>query len=54
MVCRAFRHFNGVPEQVLLDNARALVDHHNETNREVVFNERLSAFARYWEGRPVA
>ncbi|QFU01017.1 Integrase core domain protein [Halomonas sp. THAF5a] len=50
----AFRHFNGVPEQVLLDNARALVDHHNEANREVVFNERLSAFARYWGFRPVA
>ncbi|MFB9146952.1 IS21 family transposase [Halomonas alkalicola] len=50
----AFRHFGGVPEQVLLDNARALVDHHNAATREVVFNERLAAFARYWGFRPVA
>ena len=26
---RAFRHFSGVPQEVLLDNARALVDHHD-------------------------
>nr|WP_219983316.1 IS21 family transposase [Halomonas sp. A11-A] len=49
-----FRHFGGVPEQVLLDNARALVDHHNAATREVVFNDRLAAFARYWGFRPVA
>lgn len=43
-----------MPEQVLLDNARALVDHHNAATRGVAFNERLAAFARYWGGRPVA
>ncbi|MGM0693407.1 MAG: hypothetical protein ACQEUN_08380 [Pseudomonadota bacterium] len=43
-----------VLEQVLLDNARVLVDHHNAASREVVFNERLAAFARYWGFRPVA
>ena len=37
-----------MPEEVLLDNARALVDHHDAATREVRFNERLHAFARYW------
>lgn len=50
----AFRHFGGVPQEVLLDNARALVEHHDPTTREVRFNERLLAFARYWGIRPRA
>jgi transposase len=50
----AFRHFGGVAEEVVFDNARALVDHHNPATREVVFNERLHAFARYWRFRPWA
>ncbi len=44
----AFRHFGGVPQEVLLDNARALVDHHDVATRTVRFNARLQAFARYW------
>lgn len=50
----AFRHFGGVSQEVLLDNARALVDHHDAATREVRFNERLHAFARYWGFRPRA
>jgi transposase len=50
----AFRHFGGVPGELLLDNAKALVQHHDAATREVVFNERLHAFARYWDVRPVA
>jgi hypothetical protein len=50
----AFRHFGGVPGELLLDNARALVEHHDRATREVTFNERLHAFARYWGVRPVA
>jgi transposase len=50
----AFRHFGGVAQEVLFDNARALVDHHNAATREVRFNERLHAFARYWGFRPRA
>jgi transposase len=50
----AFRHFGGVPEEVLLDNARALVEHHDPATREVRFNERLRAFAAYWGFRPCA
>ena len=41
----AFLAFGGVPEEVLLDNARALVEHHDAVTREVRFNARLHAFA---------
>lgn len=44
----AFAHFKGVPAEVLVDNARALVSHHNPTTREVRFNDRFRAFADYW------
>jgi transposase len=50
----AFQHFGGLPAEVLLDNARALVERHNAGTREVAFNERFHAFARYWGVRPVA
>jgi transposase len=50
----AFRHFGGVTREVLLDNARALVQHHNSATREIVFNERFHAFCRYWDFRPSA
>lgn len=44
----AFRAFGGVPEEVLLDNARALIQHHDPVSREVVVNPKLHAFARHW------
>lgn len=50
----AFRHFGGVTEDVLLDNAAALIKHHDAVTREVVLNDRLHAFARYWGFRPRA
>ena len=50
----AFRHFGGLPGEVLLDNARALVKHHDAATREVEFTDRLHAFVRYWDVRPVA
>jgi len=43
-----FLRFGGVPTEILLDNARALVEHHDAATREVRFNARLHAFARYW------
>jgi len=43
-----FRRFGGVPEEVLLDNARALILHHDPASREVVVHPRLHAFARHW------
>ncbi len=50
----AFHHFGGLPAEVLLDNAKALVERHDTGTREVTFNERFHAFARYWGVRPVA
>jgi transposase len=50
----AFWHFGGIVEEVVFDNARALVDRHDPATREVVFNARLHAFARYWGFRPWA
>lgn len=50
----AFAHFGGITAEVLLDNARALVSSHNVQTREVVFNERLHAFARHWGFTPKA
>lgn len=44
----AFAAFGGTTEEVLFDNARALVERHDATTREVVFNARLHAFARHW------
>jgi transposase len=50
----AFRHFGGVPHEVLVDNAKALVDEHNVQTREVKFNDRFHAFCRYWGVTPRA
>ena len=50
----AFWHFGGTPEELLVDNARALVELHDATTREVRFNERFAAFCRYWSVRPRA
>jgi transposase len=50
----AFRHFGGVTRELLLDNARALVEDHDAQTREVRFNDRFHAFCRYWEVVPRA
>ncbi len=50
----AFDHFRGIPEQILLDNAKALVKKHNPNTREVIFNEKFSSFASYWNFTPKA
>jgi transposase len=50
----AFRHFGGMPREVLVDNARALVEAHDAQTREVVFNDRFHAFCRYWHVVPRA
>jgi transposase len=51
----AFRHFGGVPQEVVFDNPRALVDHHDAATREVRFNActplRLPRSARPSDGR---
>jgi hypothetical protein len=50
----AFGYFGGPPRELLLDNARALVDEHDAHTREVRFNERFHAFCRYWDVVPRA
>ncbi|WP_159983858.1 MULTISPECIES: IS21 family transposase [unclassified Novosphingobium] len=50
----AFLRFGGVPAEVLVDNAKALVEHHDAATREVRFNARLHTFARYWGFSPRA
>ena len=43
-----------MPGELLLDNARALVKRHDAATREVEFTDRLHAFTRYWDVRPIA
>jgi transposase len=50
----AFLAFGGVPEEVLLDNPRALVAAHDAVTRTVVFNAKFFAFARHWGFTPRA
>lgn len=50
----AFLHFGGVPSELLVDNARALVASHNRATREVVFSDGLAAFCRHWGVTPKA
>jgi transposase len=50
----ALRHFEGSPEELLIDNARALVKSHDLQTREVVFTDVFRAFAAYWGFRPRA
>lgn len=50
----AFQHFGGIPKEVLLDNARALVSKHNPLSREVLFNDRFHTFSNDWGFTPKA
>jgi transposase len=44
----AYTTFGGVPEEVLMDNPRALVERHDAASRTVQFNDKLIAFAKHW------
>lgn len=50
----AFRFWGGVPEQVLVDNARALITLNNPRTGELVINPTFAAFARHWGFTPKA
>lgn len=50
----AFTTFDGVPEEVLMDNPRTLVVRHDAVSRSVQFNDKLIAFAKHWGFRPRA
>jgi transposase len=49
-----FRHWGGVPKEVLVDNARALVSQHDPERQILVFAQRLEEFASYWGFKPRA
>lgn len=49
-----FRHWGGVPEEVLVDNARALVSQHDPEREILVFAQRLEQFSSYWGFKPRA
>lgn len=51
---RCFRYFEGIPEEVVIDNARSLVSRHDAVTREVELNGKFRAFADYWGFRPFA
>src|SRR5258706_4826926 len=48
------RTFQGFTEEMLIDNARQLVKHHNQQTHEVEFTGVFRAFAAYWGFRPRA
>lgn len=50
----AFAWFGGIPSELLVDNARALVAHHDAATREVEFNGTFAAFCRHWGVTPKA
>lgn len=50
----AFSHFGGITEEVLLDNAKALVTSHNPLSKDIILNERFKAFSDYWGFKPRA
>jgi transposase len=44
----ALRYFGGVPQEVLVDNARALITRNNRASGELLLNEKFKALASYW------
>jgi len=53
-IAAAFRHFGGVPQEVLGDNAKALVLEHNRAAQTVVFHPGYLAFCKDWDVVPRA
>ena len=49
----AFMHFGGVTKEILVDNAKALVDH-NDGAGNVRFNRGFADFCEYWGLKPKA
>jgi len=50
----AVRSWDGVPEQVMVDNAKALVTLNNPRTVELLINPTFAAFARHWGFTPKA
>ena len=44
----ALRYFGGVPHEVLVDNAKALITNNNRASGELQLNEKFKTLAAYW------
>jgi transposase len=53
-IASAFRHFGGVPHEVLGDNSRCLVQSRNREAQTVTFHPAYVAFCRDWDVQPRA
>jgi transposase len=53
-IASAFRHFGGVPAEVLGDNSRCLVAARNREAQTVMFHAAYLAFCRDWDVQPRA
>jgi transposase len=53
-IASAFRHFGGVPLEVLGDNARCLVIGRDREAQTVIFHPAYAAFCRDWDVQPRA
>ncbi len=53
-IASAFRHFGGVPREVLGDNARCLVLGRNREAQTVTFHPAYAAFCQDWDVQPRA
>jgi transposase len=53
-IASAFRHFGGVPLEVLGDNARCLVLGRDRAAQTVIFHPAYAAFCRDWDVQPRA
>jgi transposase len=49
-----FLHFGGVTQELLIDNAKALVRSHELRSRQVTFTDPFMAFSQYWGFLPRA
>lgn len=50
----AFKHFGGVPHEILFDNMKTVVDHAKSSFARTVFNERFEYFANDIGFKPIA
>lgn len=50
----AFKHFGGVPHEILFDNMNTVVDHAKSSFAKTVFNERFEYFAKDIGFKPIA
>jgi transposase len=44
----SLRYFGGVPHELLVDNAKALITHNDIATGELLLNEKFKALAAYW------